>query len=268
MNLMKSKIQKETAKKEEKKEEKKIKPEDIRKRFDLAKENIEESKVLKQNKMYNSSLEKSYKSILNSVKAVLMLDNKEIKDEQKALNYFNKKYVKTNIFPKKFGLMINLASKLNKDLSQDDFLKLEEIDVSSSLTTAVELYSKTKEYINTKSKEFLGETKSSQENIQPKEEVILSLGKKKNILDYVVDKKEGYTLEDILVYTEEGDKLFKENSGISNILISDINSILVSRSLSPISFKTKNEILENDITLGNLQEKNISIYEKESEEEA
>lgn len=117
-------------------------------RLDRAKQEQSTAELLyKENKLLAAN-NRAYYSIFYAIRAVLAMEKIDFKRHKDVLAYFNKNYVKTEIFPRQIGRKIVLASKVREDSDYD-----EEYEPSSETTflqiqTAKELIELVEEYLN------------------------------------------------------------------------------------------------------------------------
>lgn len=115
-------------------------------RISQAKENIEEAEILLNQKKYKGANNRAYYSIFHSIKAILALEPIDFRKHKDVIAYFNKNYVKTEIFPKKLGHEIAEASSIREDSDYDDeFIvrpedSIKQIEVAKELVDLVERY--------------------------------------------------------------------------------------------------------------------------------
>ena len=117
-------------------------------RIERAKEECDTAELLyKKNKLLAAN-NRAYYSIFYSSRAVFAMERIDFKRHKDVLAYFNKNYIKTEIFPRKLGKRIILASKIREDSDYDEeyepsneatFLQIE---TAKELTTLVEKYIK------------------------------------------------------------------------------------------------------------------------------
>ena len=117
-------------------------------RIERAKEECDTAELLyKKNKLLAAN-NRAYYSIFYSIRAVFAMERIDFKRHKDVLAYFNKNYIKTEIFPRKIGKRIILASKIREDSDYDEeyepsneatFLQIE---TAKELTTLVEKYIK------------------------------------------------------------------------------------------------------------------------------
>ena len=72
----------------------------------------------------------------------------DFKRHKDVLAYFNKNYVKTEIFPRKIGRKIVLASKVREDSDYDDEYEPSLETTSLQIQTAKELIELVEKYLN------------------------------------------------------------------------------------------------------------------------
>lgn len=75
-------------------------------RLEQAKRELEDAKLLYNNKSYLSANNRAYYSIFHAIRAVLALEPVDFKKHKDVIAYFNKNYVSTEKFPKMIGKKI------------------------------------------------------------------------------------------------------------------------------------------------------------------
>lgn len=118
-------------------------------RLERAKEECETAQILyKENKLLAAN-NRAYYSIFYAIRAVLAMEKIDFKRHKDVLAYFNKNYVKEEIFPRQIGRRIVLASKIREDSDYDEEYKpnpeitLSQIQTAKELIQLVEIYLKT-----------------------------------------------------------------------------------------------------------------------------
>ena len=115
-------------------------------RLQQAKENIEEAEILFKMNKFKGANNRAYYSIFHCIKAVLALEPIDFKRHKDIIAYFNKNYVRTEIFPRYIGHKIAEASTIREDSDYDDEFvvkpetTLEQIETAKELVTLVEKY--------------------------------------------------------------------------------------------------------------------------------
>lgn len=128
--------------------EKKTSIEFAKYRLERAKEECETAQLLyKENKLLAAN-NRAYYSIFYSIRAVLAMEKIDFKKHKDVLAYFNKNYVKTEIFPRQIGRKIVLASKVREDSDYDDEYEPSSESTYLQIKTSQELIELVKEYLN------------------------------------------------------------------------------------------------------------------------
>ena len=76
--------------------------------------------IAKELKDYTSANNRAYYAIFYAIRAVLALEQIDFKRHKDVIAYFNQKYIKTEIFPRKIGKKIAQAQKVREDSDYDD----------------------------------------------------------------------------------------------------------------------------------------------------
>ena len=116
-------------------------------RLERAKEEYETAQLLyKENKLLAAN-NRAYYSIFYSIRAVLAMEKIDFKKNKDVLAYFNKNYVKTEIFPRQIGRRIVLASKIREDSDYDDEYEPSSEATYSQIETSRELIELVEKYL-------------------------------------------------------------------------------------------------------------------------
>ena len=89
-------------------------------RLKRAKEEKETTELLYRENKLLAANNRAYYSIFYAIRSVLALERIDFKRHKDVLAYFNKNYVKTDIFPRQIGKKIVLASKVREDSDYDE----------------------------------------------------------------------------------------------------------------------------------------------------
>lgn len=119
-------------------------------RLEQAKENLEEAEILYNVNKFKGANNRAYYAIFHSIKAVLALEPIDFKKHKDVQAYFNKNYVNTEIFPKKIGHKIVVASTVREDSDYDDEFTVKPEETREQMNTAKELIGLVEKYINEK----------------------------------------------------------------------------------------------------------------------
>ncbi len=117
-------------------------------RLQQAKDDLRASEILYKENLYKSANNRAYYSIFHSIKAVLALEPIDFKRHKDVIAYFNKNYVSNEIFPKKMGRKISIASRMREDSDYEDEFVVEADDTRAQIETAKELLELVKKYID------------------------------------------------------------------------------------------------------------------------
>lgn len=117
-------------------------------RLQQAKDDLKASEILYKENLYKSANNRAYYSIFHSIKAVLALEPIDFKRHKDIIAYFNKNYVSNEIFPKKMGRKISIASRIREDSDYEDEFVVETDDTKAQIETAKELLDLVEKYID------------------------------------------------------------------------------------------------------------------------
>lgn len=117
-------------------------------RLDRAKQEQATAELLyKENKLLASN-NRAYYSIFYAIRAVLAMEKIDFKRHKDVLAYFNKNYVKTEIFPRQIGRKIVLASKVREDSDYDEDYEPSAETTFLQIQTAKELIELVEKYLD------------------------------------------------------------------------------------------------------------------------
>lgn len=119
-------------------------------RLEQAKEELEDAKLLYNNKSYKSANNRAYYSIFHCIRAVLALEGIDFKKHKDVQAYFNKNYINTKVFPKSMGHKITLARKTREDSDYDDNFIVDKNKTFEQIETAKEMIELVEKYIDEK----------------------------------------------------------------------------------------------------------------------
>lgn len=122
----------------------------VKHRLSQAKENLEEAKILYNANKFKGANNRAYYSIFHTIRSVLALEPIDFKKHKDVVGYFNKNYVKTEIFPKNMGRKIADATSIREDSDYDDEFVVKKEITESQIQTAEELINLAEKYIETK----------------------------------------------------------------------------------------------------------------------
>ena len=119
-------------------------------RLEVAKSDIKSAKILLEAGEFRGANNRAYYGIYHAVSAIHALDGNAYKRHKDALANFNKKYIKTEIFPRTLGRRIAEAEEIRHASDYDDFYIATEEEADEQIATAIELVEKIEEYIKRK----------------------------------------------------------------------------------------------------------------------
>ena len=121
-----------------------------RHRLEQASDDLKASEILYQSNLYKSANNRAYYAIFHSIKAALALEPIDFKRHKDVIAYFNQYYVNKEIFPKKIGKKIAVASRIREDSDYDDEFVVKPEVTQEQINTAKELLKLVKEFIKEK----------------------------------------------------------------------------------------------------------------------
>lgn len=117
-------------------------------RIEQAKKEIIACEALYDLKLYKTANSRAYYSIFYSIRAVLALEPIDFKRHKDVTAYFNKNYIKTEIFPKKYGHKIVEAFNIRDDSDYDDEFVVDPEITKRQIETAKELVKLVEDYVD------------------------------------------------------------------------------------------------------------------------
>ena len=121
-------------------------------RLQRAKQECDTAELLYRENKLLASNNRAYYSIFYSIRAVLAMEKIDFKKHKDVLAYFNKNYVKTEIFPRKIGRKIGrkivVASRIREDSDYDEEYQPSYEVTFEQIETAKELIKLVEEYLN------------------------------------------------------------------------------------------------------------------------
>lgn len=96
---------------------------------------------------YRGANNRAYYGIYHAISAIHALDGNAYKRHKDALANFNKKYIKTDIFPRTLGRRIAEAEEIRHASDYDDFYIATREEAEEQIATAKELVERIEEYV-------------------------------------------------------------------------------------------------------------------------
>lgn len=119
----------------------------VKYRLQTANEKLISAKLLLDAGQYKDSIGRSYYAIFSAVRAVLALNEVDFSKHASVIAYFQKEYLKTEIFDKKYSKYLQQAFQIRNSCDYDDFFIVSKQDAEEQYEHAVELLDIIKEYI-------------------------------------------------------------------------------------------------------------------------
>lgn len=111
-------------------------------RLQNAWEKLKSAQILLDNGNYKDSVSRSYYAMFTGIRAILAKDGIDYSKHSGVIAYFQKEYIKTGIFEKKYSKYIQTAFQVRNSSDYDDFYIV-------SVTEAQEQANKAKELLET-----------------------------------------------------------------------------------------------------------------------
>ena len=115
-------------------------------RWDIAREDIQVAIENMSANHLRAANNRAYYSIYHAITAVLALEQTAFKRHKDTLAYFNKKYIKDDIFPRTLGRQISRAEEVRHASDYDEFYIVakeetqKQIECAQTLLQLVEMY--------------------------------------------------------------------------------------------------------------------------------
>ena len=113
----------------------------MRYRLDMARERLHSAKVLLEDGSYKDSIGRSYYAMFTAVRALLALEGQDFSKHAGVIGYFQKEYIKTGRFDRKFSKYISQAFQIRNNTDYSDFFMVSQSD-------AKEQYDKAEEFLD------------------------------------------------------------------------------------------------------------------------
>ena len=121
-------------------------------RLEVAKSDIKSAEILLEARECRGANNRAYYGIYHAISAIHALDGNAYKRHKDAIANFNKKYIKSEIFPRTLGRKIAEAEEIRHASDYDDFYIATRDEAEEQIATAKEVVEKIGEYIAEKIK--------------------------------------------------------------------------------------------------------------------
>lgn len=119
----------------------------VKYRLDSSKERLESAQILLDAGKNKDSIGRSYYAIFTAVKFVLAKDRIDFAKHAGVISYFQKEYIKTGVFDKKYSKYLQEAFQIRNNCDYDDFYIVAKADAEEQLIRAREYYDTIYEYL-------------------------------------------------------------------------------------------------------------------------
>lgn len=116
-------------------------------RLNNAEEKLESAKLLLDARKYKDSIGRSYYAIFSAVRAVLANDKVDFSKHAGVIAYFQKEYIKTEVFEKKYSKYLQSAFQIRNSCDYDDFFIASKQDADEQYQKASEFIQVIKKYL-------------------------------------------------------------------------------------------------------------------------
>lgn len=116
-------------------------------RINMAEEKLQASKLLLDNGNFKDSIGRSYYAIFTAARAVLALDGVDFAKHSGVISYFQREYIKSNIFDVKYSKYISEAFQIRNNTDYADFFIVSKDDAIEQYEHALEFCSEIKKYL-------------------------------------------------------------------------------------------------------------------------
>ncbi len=119
-------------------------------RLEKAKETLKSAQILFEVKDYTGANNRAYYAIFYAIRAILALEETDFKRHKDVIAYFNQKYIKPEIFPRKLGSKISQAQRVREDSDYDDKYQISYEKTEQQIETAKEVIIEVEQFIKSR----------------------------------------------------------------------------------------------------------------------
>lgn len=105
-------------------------------RLDNAKEKIRAAELLYEQGSFKDSINRSYYAMFSTMRAILALDGVDFSKHAGVISYFQREYIKTGKFDKKYSKFISMAFQIRSNCDYADFFVVNKEDAQEQLNNA------------------------------------------------------------------------------------------------------------------------------------
>ena len=108
------------------------------------------AQILFEVKDYTGANNRAYYAIFYAIRAILALEETDFKRHKDVIAYFNQKYIKPEIFPRKLGSKISQAQRVREDSDYDDKYQISYEKTEQQIETAKEVIIEVEQFIKSR----------------------------------------------------------------------------------------------------------------------
>ncbi len=116
-------------------------------KIERAKDELDTAKIVLEAQKYKAANNRAYYACFHAITAVLALEPIAFKKHKDTLAYFNKNYVRTEIFPREMGRKISKLEIIRHKSDYDDFYIASKEEAAEQVTTAETLIDTIERYV-------------------------------------------------------------------------------------------------------------------------
>ena len=122
-------------------------------RLESAKERLNAAKILLTSGSYKDSIGRSYYAMFTAVRALLAKDGIDYSKHAGVISYFQKKYIKTGEFDKKYSKYLSQAFQIRNNTDYSDFFVVSQLDAKEEYGKAEEFLRVIEQYLISQNRE-------------------------------------------------------------------------------------------------------------------
>lgn len=111
----------------------------VKYRLESAADKLKSAQILLDNGQYKDSIGRSYYALFTAVRAVLALESVDFAKHAGVISYFQREYIKTGRFEKKYSGYLQRAFQIRNSCDYDDFYLISKQDAEEQFEHAREM---------------------------------------------------------------------------------------------------------------------------------
>lgn len=116
-------------------------------RLSSAREKLTSARLLLEAGLYKDSIGRSYYAIFSAIRAILAARQVDFSKHAGVIAYFQKEFIKTGIFDKKYSKYLQQAFQIRNSCDYDDFFIVSKQDAEEQYERATEILTMIEEYM-------------------------------------------------------------------------------------------------------------------------